>query len=199
MISPSRLARASVEGPRDSLPALVDGLAVRLLMLGAGSDSARLTLQPVVSVAAMRAFVDGRNAYENGQTEQASDLLQQATLLDSSFALAAFEVMRAGRGGEDRDRARRLAFGRTRSACPCRSGSPRHLDRPASPGPQSIDRWQDAAGAFPDRADMWYNLGDVYYHDGLLAGVTDPFRYANEAFQRGWTIDSGRVACARRS
>jgi hypothetical protein len=70
---------------------------------------------------------------------------------------------------------------------------------PFPTGPEWIDRWQNASAAFPGRPETWYGLGDAYFHDGLSAGVTDPFRYAAEAFQRGLTADSAEQGEGPRS
>jgi hypothetical protein len=63
-------------------------------------------------------------------------------------------------------------------------------------GPQRIDQSQAASAAYPDRPETWYELGDVYYHQGLSVGIADPFRLAEESFQRGWVIDSASAGGA---
>jgi hypothetical protein len=56
--------------------------------------------------------------------------------------------------------------------------------------PEEFQQWQAAVTAYPDRAELWYELGDTYYHYGLMAGLDDPLGLAAEAFRRGWAIDS---------
>jgi serine/threonine-protein kinase len=185
-------ARAEVDGPGDSLPALVDRLAGRLLALGAGPDSILLTRAIPASLPALRAYLAGREAYRRGRMSESLGWFQQATVLDSTFAPAAFEVFRVRRRGDDGRRARRLALaGRDRLVAADQSVLD-ILTGPPATGPEWIDRWQAATVAHPAVAEAWYGLGDAYFHNGLSAGVTDPFRYAGEAMRRGWAIDSAQ-------
>ena len=184
------LAHASAEGPVDSLSALLDRLTARLLSLSAESDAIRLASLTTVSLPAIRAYLAGRVAFRTGRLDEAFLRFREATVLDSTFTLAALELLRVRRGGEDGRRAKRLALaGRDRLSPADRA----LLDIWAGPfpnGPEWIERWQSAASAHPDRSEIWYGLADAYFHHGLSAGVQDPFRLAAEAFQRGWTIDS---------
>ena len=41
----------------------------------------------------------------------------------------------------------------------------------------------------------WYWLGDAYYHNGRAVGLDDPYGLAEQAFRRGWALDSAN-ACA---
>lgn len=50
--------------------------------------------------------------------------------------------------------------------------------------------WEAAGAAYPDRSDVWHGLGDVYWHWGPMAGLDRPLERADEAFRRGWRIDS---------
>jgi hypothetical protein len=110
--------------------------------------------------------------------------------------MAALEVLHASyyaaSGGESREveRAKRLArAGRQRLG----PGDRALLDVWAAPfatAPELFQRWQAASKEYPDRAEIWYGLGDAYYHDGMFAGLVDPLRLAVGAFQRGWAIDS---------
>jgi hypothetical protein len=42
----------------------------------------------------------------------------------------------------------------------------------------------------PDDPDLWINLGDAYFHVGILAGVEEPLRRAAEALNRALALDS---------
>jgi tetratricopeptide (TPR) repeat protein len=188
------VARASAEGPADSLSALVDGLAARLLSVEAGVDVSQLPSITSSSLPAIRAYLSGRAAFRGGRLDEAFRQFREATLLDSTFALAALELLHTSTwihfGSEDAQRGRRLALaGRERLSPADRA----LLDVWAGPhptAPELFERWQAAATAYPDRAETWYGLGDNYYHWGMLAGLSDPLRLAAEAFQRGWAIDS---------
>jgi hypothetical protein len=183
------VARAAVTGPSDSLPAMARRLAARLLALGAGRDSARLAgSEP--SLPALRAFLDGRSAYWRGRADSASDLMQRATVLDSAFAPAALEVLHLRRGGDDGERAARLALAGRARLTPADQALLDLWTGPSLTAPERIGRWQRAAATFPDRPEIWYGLADTYFHDGLSAGAGEPFRFAEEAFRRGWALDS---------
>jgi TolB-like protein len=78
----------SVEGPLDSLPALVDRLAAGLLSLGAG-ERKRLAALTTTSLPALRAYLEGRAADRSGRSDAAFTHFSRAVELDSTFALGA--------------------------------------------------------------------------------------------------------------
>jgi TolB-like protein len=193
------VARTSVEGPADSLSMLVDRLAAQLLTLESGIDVSRLSSITTTSLPAIRAYLAGRAAFRRGSLGEAFRSFREATLLDSTFALAALELVHAsvwvgGAWSEDAERGKRLAqAGRDRLSQADRT----LLDAWSMEditGPDWIAAWQAASRAHPDRAEIWYELGDAYYHNGALVGLNDPLRLAKEAFQRGWAIDSANGA-----
>jgi eukaryotic-like serine/threonine-protein kinase len=189
-------ARASVEGPADSLATLVDRLTARLLSEEAGVHTSQVASLASTSLPAIRAYLAGRAAFRKGDWDEAFRQFHQATLLDSTFVLAALEVVHASyyaaSYGESREagRAKRLAqAGRERLG----PGDQALLDVWAAPyatAPVLFQRWQTASKEYPDRAEIWYGLGDAYYHDGMFAGLVDPLRLAAGAFQRAWALDS---------
>jgi hypothetical protein len=44
--------------------------------------------------------------------------------------------------------------------------------------PGEFQQWQAAVTAYPGRAELWYGLGDTYYHYGLMAGLDNPLGLA---------------------
>jgi tetratricopeptide (TPR) repeat protein len=184
-----------VEGPADSLSVLVDELAARLLSLEAGVDTSRLSSLTTTSLPAIRAYLAGRAAFRKGHLDEALRRFREATFLDSTFALAALELVNVsawytGRGGEDPERGARLAFAGRERLGPADRALLDNWAGPLPTGPELFQRWQAAASAYPDRAETWYGLGDAYFHYGVLVGLEDPPRLAAEAFKRGWAIDS---------
>ncbi len=186
--------RASVDGPVDSLPALVNRLAGQLLAIDAGTETSGPAPLTTTSVPAIRAYLAGRAAFRKGLPYEAARHYREATILDSTFALAALELVHVsnwtGDSEEDAERGKRLA-----SAARARLSSSDQtlLDVWAVPLPTIPDRlrrWQAAAGAYPDRPEIWYGLGDTYYHVGLKAGLDDALQRAAKAFQHGWEVDS---------
>jgi tetratricopeptide (TPR) repeat protein len=191
------VATASVEGTVDSLSPLLDRLVARLLMLDAGVDVSRLPAMST-SLPAIRAFLAGRAAFRMGKLDEAFRQFRDATVLDSTFALAAFELVHVSLWldwGDDARRGLRLAeAGRSRlsredlallAAWPLITRFPT--------GPELIGRWRVAAEEYPDRAEIWYWLGDAYYHAGRGVGLDDRLGLAQQAFRRGWALDSANA------
>ena len=177
---PTAFRHCSTGWPRDCSPSA----RARIPFCSPGPASA--------SLPALRAYLAGREAYRRGRIDESLGWFQQATVLDSTFAPAAFEVFRVRRRGDDGRRAKRLALaGRTRLVAADQALLD-ILTGPPPTGPGWIDGWQAATVAHPAVAEAWYGLGDAYFHNGLSAGVTDPFRYAGEAMRRGWAIDSAQ-------
>ncbi len=189
---------ASVEGPMDSLSALVDRLTAQLLSLQVGTEAARLSSLTSTSLPAVRAYLAGRAAFRTGRFREGYNHFRDATLLDSTFALAALELLHAAkwvdRDSEDAQRALRLALaGRTRLV-PADRALLSTLAHRWLPSAELIGGWRAATVAYPDRAEFWYGLGDAYYHFGMLTDLADPLGLARQAFQRGWALDSASGA-----
>jgi hypothetical protein len=189
-------ARASAAGPADSLSALVDQLVARLLGEDAGVDRSQLASLTTTSLPALREYLAGRAAFRKGRWSEALRRLHAATLEDSTFALAALEVLHAAyytaTSGESEEvaRARRLALrGRSRLS-PADQALLDVWSAPFATTPERLLRWQEASRKFPERAEIWYGLGDTYYHEGMFAGLKDPLQLAAAAFRQAWAIDS---------
>jgi serine/threonine-protein kinase len=187
------VTRASVEGPTDSLPVLVDRLATLLLGGGAGLEDDRLSSLTSSSFPAVRAFLAGRAAFRRGRREEALLRFREAVTLDSSFALAGLDLARAAAwAGTEKDvelGVRRALAGRERLGPADRA----FLDAWAvdfRDAPEMFRRWNAAVTAHPDRPETWYWLGDVHFHMGALAGIHDALGRAEAAFRRGWHLDS---------
>ncbi len=189
------VARTSVEGPADSLSMLVDRLAAQLLTMESGIDVSRLSSITTTSLPAIRAYLAGRVAFRKGSLDEAFGSFREATLLDSTFALAALELVHAsvwvgGAWSEDAERGKRLAQAGRNRLSPADRTLLDAWSMEDITGPGWITAWQAASQTHPDRAEVWYELGDAYYHNGALVGLSEPLRLAREAFQRGWAIDS---------
>jgi hypothetical protein len=97
--------------------------------------------------------------------------------------------------GEDADRGVRLVrAGRSRLS----SGDRALLDAWPTTGRMPPARNISNGGrrrtaAYPEPREVWYWLGDAYYHNGVSLGLDDPFGLAEQAFQRGWALDSANA------
>ena len=153
-------------------------LTAKLLGEGAGNPNSQPASLTSTSLPAIRAYLAGRAAIRNWHWPDAFRHFNEATLLDSTFTLAALEALHASyheaSSGETPEvgRAKRLArAGRERLGPGDRALLNIWAD-PWATSPELFQRWQVAAKEYPDRAEIWYGLGDAYYHDGMTAGLT---------------------------
>jgi len=70
----------------------------------------------------------------------------------------------------------------------------RHLDVAAEGLAQALDAWERAVDLAPDQPDRWYELGDVYFHDGPYLRIESYRRRAADAFRRSVALDSNTAA-----
>jgi DNA-binding SARP family transcriptional activator/tetratricopeptide (TPR) repeat protein len=187
---------ASVEGPADSVTALVDRLAARLLVLGAGED-ASLASHTTRSLRGLRAFLDGQAAFRRGSHAVAVRRYEEALQIDSSFALAALQLARsADRLHLTPVRTRALALAwqgraeldeRARALLVAMAG-PRY-PAPSTPDEQQA-AWERLIDLTPDRAEAWFEYAARLYHDGAAAGVADAPARATAALRRALTLEA---------
>ena len=196
-------AEATVKGSADSLAGLVDRLAVELLAAEAGEHE-RLTHSMTPSLGALRAYLEGQTAYRRGDHSGAVAHYERALAADSSFALAALRLALAAdrvNDAEQHDRALAIAWG-SRGELTDRDAA--HLTAfagpryPApSPATEQLAAWQHAASLVPDRAEVWYELGERYFHDGAVLGVRDAGSRARASLLRALQLDPTHVPSRR--
>jgi serine/threonine-protein kinase len=190
-------AQASVEGPTDSLTALVDRLTAQLLAREAGEAQQRLAALTSASLPALRDYLDGQAAYRRGHYTVAEGHFRDAMEADSTFALAAlgyvsarywtvngfdFVGITAAWRHRDRlsDRDLTLLYALAGPNFP-----------EASTGREVLIALQEAVESAPDRPEGWYWLGESYWHQGAALGFTAWQRLAGEAFKSAIALDSG--------
>jgi eukaryotic-like serine/threonine-protein kinase len=192
--------RSSVEGPSDSVPALVDRLSLELLRAGllggAGGDSVipnagRLT---TTSVTALKAYLDGERDFRRGEPEQAEAAFRRAVEADSTFALAHYRLAAATawtrsphqpQSSPEDSAALRLADRLPRRD---RQLLAAHLALNET-NPAAIDMLQELTAQYPEDAEAWYLLGEAYYHLGNFTLLPlDLFRAAE---RRSISLDPG--------
>lgn len=184
-------AQASVEGPADSLPFLVDRLSAKLLGLTTGVEGHRLASLDGVPPAAIRAFLAGRAAFRRGRPDVAAAHFREAVTIDSTFAVAGLDLRRAaGKSESDAALGNRVAWAnRERLSAPDRALHNAMLKQWGS-APEMFGIWNAAVSAYPERPETWYGLADSYFHWGTLAGIADALARADNAYRRGWALDS---------
>lgn len=190
--------RASLEGPPDSLGALVDGVAEQLLAAVSG-DPASVGSLKATSLPVLRAYVQALQVFRAGQPD-AVKAFGDALDLDSTFAPAALGLLQATgwwNDGGATARAQRLAWeGRDQFSARDRALLTVLLG-PEYPARSSARQDYDAAMKYlqlaPDRADAWHFVGDKVYHYGNALDMPDRARKSAEYFQRALAVDSSYV------
>jgi DNA-binding SARP family transcriptional activator/tetratricopeptide (TPR) repeat protein len=194
---------AAVEGPADSVTVLVDRLAAKLLAESAG-ERERLAARLTDSLPALRAFLIGQQSFRRGDFAAAVSQYERAIGGDSTFGIAAFQLALAAdhlNDAEQHDRALALAWA-NRGDLTTRDLA--HLVAfagPRYPAPstksEELAAWNQAVEVSPDRADVWFELGDHLYHDGSVVGVDSARAHSARAFARALELDPDDRAGAR--
>jgi eukaryotic-like serine/threonine-protein kinase len=189
-------AEARVEGPADSLPQLVDRLAAQLITEGLGSS--QLDALVNTPLPALRLYLEALAAVRRGNYPDAVTRFGQALDRDSTFALAALNLASAAGWTTSPGAARRgleLAWAnraRLRPRDQALLTAEVGPDFPAvSPLARYPEAWERAVDLGPDDAVRWYEMGDLYYHDGPYLQIDGAQRRAAEAFRRSIAIDTG--------
>ncbi len=188
-------ARGSVEGPLDSLPALVDRLAGQLLGLLAGEGLQRIAELTSTSLAALKAYLDGQAAYRDGRYPAALEHFSRAIEIDSSFALAGLSYAITARWvtGKNPAAGSRIAWEHR-----ARLGGPDRVLLDAWLGPPGLEPATEAellaareaaVQVLSDQPQAWYLYADQLYHYGPVLGMEDSMARAMAAFQRALALD----------
>jgi tetratricopeptide (TPR) repeat protein len=193
-------AEARVEGAADSLPQLVDRLIAQLITERAGPSHG---LDGLINtpLPALRLYLEGQAAQRRGEYADAVVRFAKALDLDSTFGLAGMALASAAgwtnAPGASRRGIERAWAGRDRL-------SPRDKALVlAEVGPsypavstlaQHLGAWERAVDMASDQPDRWYELGDVYLHDGPYLQIPFSRRRAAEAFRRSVSLDSNTAA-----
>ena len=195
--------QATVEGSADSITALVDRLAVQLLVAEAGEED-RLGNHVTSSLPALRAYLAGQAAFRRSDYTAALRQYETSLQRDSTFGLAALRLATVADRIDDillvrralriawrsrnelteRDRAMLLAFAGARYPAPS------FVNEQAA-------AWHAAADLAPQSAETWFALGARLFHDGDVAAVPDAAERAATALQRALVVDSNYAPAAR--
>lgn len=191
------LGQKQVNGPPDSVFALVDRLSIEVLGLileeGAPSlvsvDLASIT---TASLPALRSYLEGEAAFRRSDFERAIPAYEAAIDADSSFALAHYrlgeargwtESMESGRAREHMGNAARFA-----DRLPARDRELAAVLGAYYMGDPAATRLaREATQKYPDDPQAWYLLGEVYFHLPFqsLASRTE----SDDAFVRATRLD----------
>ncbi|HKG94550.1 MAG TPA: BTAD domain-containing putative transcriptional regulator [Gemmatimonadaceae bacterium] len=186
---------ATVEGPADSITAVVDRLAARLLVSQAGEDE-QLTGHTTESLPALRAFLAGQAAFRRASYSAALRQYEEAVARDSAFALAALRLaVTADRVGDDAARHRGLVL--AWAARDDLSERDRALLRafagPRYPAPSTAAEqraaWERPVDLAPASAESWYTMAARLFYDGRTTGDSLSWLRTRVAVERTLAID----------
>lgn len=177
------LAQAQVEGPADSVLALLDGLAVALLreiwIAREPVPNLRVSGITTTDIGAIRSYLKGQQYYRRSNWDSALVAFQQAVDADSTFALAHYRLgltygWNTRHGGFASRAARRHADLAQLYAdrLPARERSLVAAHALFEDGDvASHDSMTGYVARHPDDPEGWYMLGDVRYHASPLLAL----------------------------
>jgi tetratricopeptide (TPR) repeat protein len=193
--SGARDIEVRAEGPADSLTAVIDRLAARLLAAKYG-EAERLDVRTTSSLPALRAYLTGQAFYRRGAYKAAARQYESALSADSQFALAALQLALAAdriNDGEQNGRALAIAWlnrqrlnARDRAHLVAFAG--RNYPFP-SPTADALPAWGAALNLTPASADIWYEFGERLFHHGIPLAIADAPQRAVRAFERSLQLD----------
>jgi tetratricopeptide (TPR) repeat protein len=193
------LAEASASGDTEGIFESVDELATQLLGGLASGPAARVRQVAAVSTAslpALRAYLEGEEAYRVGQYREAVAHFQQATDIDPAYAMAYYRLSVVAEFSTLSDLAQEsaeLAF--------------RHADRLSDRDRRLLEAfrawrrgqhfnaeqlYRNLVRNYPDEVEAWFGLGEVLIHGNPLHGQS--FQEAGEPFRRVLELDPANTA-----
>ena len=172
-IDGERLGRAQVDGPADSVLAVVDRLSVALLRDVWRSKepipNLRLASLTTDSIEALRSYLQGERYYRRLDWDSALGAYTRAVEADSTFALAYLRQAQVfgwtgGYGNKESHQAVAAAV-RFANRLPERDRRLLTGYRLFDEGkPASIDSLRAFIGAYPNDVEGWYTLGESMFH-----------------------------------
>ena len=194
-------AVAEARGPAESITLVLDRLAAELLSVNAGEYAESLDQLTSADPEAMREYLLGQQAWRAWQFEASTHHFLRAVEIDSTFALAAIGAADASSNAPTVGAPGMLALAwrhrdrlseRDRLYLRARLG-PRYPD--LSTRAERVQAFRDAIALAPDRAQMWYFLGDEYYH--YRQGLDDDQSVTSETyFRKALQLDPRHGAAA---
>ncbi len=182
-----------VKGAPDSIPALVDRLSLEVLRTALAREPEALPEVDLRSVStsslpALKAYLSGEQEFRRSRWEDAIADFTRAVEADSTFALALYRLS-VSYGWIDGISPRMLEYGnrakRFADRLPEREAL--LLRGYSSWGRESIAVLETLTTRYPDDAEGWATLAEVYYHGGPQA-LYPPDKW-RQAFRRAIELD----------
>ena len=196
--SGSRMGQVQVQGSPDSVLSLVDRLAVQSLVVAlqqVESELPEIDLASVTtsSLPALRAWLEGEVMYRHGNVNAAVAAYERALAHDTSFAFAYYRLS-AVLGWTEGTRSERAEVAIEQAMRLVDRLPPRQAALVSGVHARKQGAFEEAAGilehlvrSYPEYADGWYELGELYYHSGPSIPVS--LEDARESFSRAAELD----------
>ena len=191
----SLIAEATTEGATDQLFGLLDRLAFQLLAQAQAGPRHALTRTAALSTTslpALKSYLAGEHAFAEGRFTAASQAFEQATAIDSSFALAHYRLGVAALWAEDYPLAALDAGSRALRHSAGLSDRDRRLlegfdawrrgDRD-----NASSRYLSILASDHDNLEAWFQLGETLFHYNPVWG--QPVAEARDAFRQVIRLD----------
>ncbi len=192
-----KLETAMVEGPADSLFALVDQLTARLIAAGRESPArgvARLAARTTHSIPALKAYLEGEWEFQRGTFPRAIAGYQRAIALDTAFALAYYRLAQAytwSAVDSSRWAAEQAARYGERLPPPERELVEAFLHYERGDADDAERRYREILRRRPEEVDAIFNLGEVLFHFNPSRGR--PVAEAGDFFRRAYAMNDGEA------
>jgi len=191
----SRAASVAVEGTQSEMIGLVDRLTVDLLkaVLEEGQlPDVRVSALTTISVPALKAYLEGQQAFRLSRFEEARQAFEEAVAQDSTFAIAAYGLSRAD-GWLDMEGARATALLlATRHTAGLRGRDSLLIvgwkRAEVDEDPSAIELFEELVGMHPEDFEAWNGLAETVFHHGHEVGYH--LDGAMEALENAYAIDS---------
>jgi serine/threonine-protein kinase len=190
-------ASATVEGPESEMTSLVDQLTVDLLksIWQEGEvPEVRVSTVTTASIPALRAYLEGEQAFRQSRFTEAQQSFARAVELDTTFAIAAHRLSFAygwalGAFEEEHIRNAELAARHT-AGLPARDSLliTGHKLVDIDGDLHTIELYENLTRRYPDDYEAWYGFGEALYHLGDQVGYGRD--RVIEAMARAYAIDS---------
>ena len=192
-----KVGSASVEGSEAEITGLIDRLTLDLLLSvweGGDVPEIHVSAMTTASIPALRFFLEGEQSFRRSQFADAQASFTAAVKADSTFAIAYYRLAQTygwflGLGASEIPRflaaAERYSQGLSeRDSLIIRAWKLADVDGSL----RAIPLFEQLAARYADDMEIWYGLGDAYFHLGPQLGHTQ--KRAIPPFVRSLDLDS---------
>ena len=189
------VAQYTREGTSEQLFSIVDGLAADLLVSAQRAPDVRMSTSAAMttqSLPALKAYLEGERAFQQGDEPRAVVALRRAVEIDSTFALANYRLSivvdaMSGAWTEITASAERAVRHADRLSERDHLLLRAHMASVAEDVGSAEQQYRSIVDRYPDELEAWYRLAEVIFHQNPITGrsVAD----AREPFERLLELD----------